>query len=156
MQMLDFADYEQRLAAAEFERFVLKYQLHWAHEPSRLYPVADVGWPPAGWMPMIERLVIRLIKLGWDRHLSQVKVKFGGLRFYVGGVTPAARAVIDKVQARSLRICDDCGKPGRQHEEEGTSVRCEKHRARTGKPMGIKLVARSRPSAASHLKRRKP
>ena len=154
--MLFRASPDVRLEAAEFQCIVAKYQLIFDHEPHRLYPVGEMEWPPPGWMPLVERLIARLIKLGWNRHLAQVKSKFGGLRYYVGRASPAVRAAITRAELRSYRACDRCGQPGRQREEEGYSVRCEEHRDRTGKPMGIKLIASSRPSAASHLRRSKP
>lgn len=138
--MLRYANFQDRHAAAEFKRIVEKYDLRWEPQPHRLYPVGQMSWPPVGWLPMIERLVVRLIRLGWDRHLAQAKVKFGGLRFYVGKVNPDARAAIDRAQARSFRICDDCGRPGRQREENGTAIRCAKHRPRDGSPSLIQLL----------------
>jgi hypothetical protein len=156
MDMLTRAPPEVRQEAAAFQAIVDRYQLFFDHEPHRLYPVGEMDWPPPGWVPLVERLIVRLIKLGWNRRLAQVKEKFGGLRFYVGKSSPAVRAAITRAESRSYRTCDKCGKPGRQREEEGVAVRCETHRNRDGKPLTIKLVASSRPSAASHLRRRKP
>jgi len=42
---------------------------------------------PPQWEPHIEKLIQDLIELGWDKNLHQVKVKFGGLRFYTGKTT---------------------------------------------------------------------
>jgi len=44
----------------------------------------------------------------------QVKEKFGGLRFYVGAATDEVFAAIDEAEARSVRTCETCGRPGRQ------------------------------------------
>jgi hypothetical protein len=50
----------------------------------------------------------------------QVKEKFGGLRFYVGGVeggkfwADIVFALIDAAEMRSCYTCEDCGKWGRE------------------------------------------
>ena len=36
-----------------------------------------------GWYPLIKNLIDELITLGWDKKVTQVKEKFGGLRFYI-------------------------------------------------------------------------
>ena len=40
---------------------------------------------------------------------SQVKEKFGGLRFYVEGATERQHAVIDFVESLSYQVCERCG-----------------------------------------------
>jgi len=40
---------------------------------------------------------------------SQVKEKFGGLRFYVEGATDAQYAVISFVESLSYKVCERCG-----------------------------------------------
>jgi phage FluMu protein Com len=85
--------------------------------------------------PLLDRLAEDLIALGWDRVLHQVKQKFGGLRFYIGGrvvldfhggdklqsieVTTRKGAYealahrIAEAEKESLKICEECGAPGR-------------------------------------------
>ena len=151
--MLARASLAERLAGAAFIRLVVKYDLRWEHEPKRHYPVGEMDWLPVGWLPMIERLIVRLTKLGWNRRIAQAKEKFGGLRWYVGRAGPAVRAAIDRAEARSYKTCDRCGQPGRQRVEEGSAVRCEKHRNRAGQPMGIKVLASTHRPTARHFGR---
>ena len=87
-----------------------------------------------GWRPSVSKLMDDLLELGWDGSVSQVKEKFGGLRFYVGfgptpGVTVAMDDLIDKAQEQSFTICEECGEPGRTDEWGSTWVKtlCEPH-----------------------------
>lgn len=43
---------------------------------------------------------------------SQVKEKFGGLRFYIDGGTECMHGAIHMAEAMSFKICEDCGAPG--------------------------------------------
>lgn len=70
-----------------------------------------------GWAPLIDRLIGDLIALGWDKHIGQVKEKFGGLRFYIGSGTSEIFDRIDKAEAESQITCENCGEPG--HERGG-------------------------------------
>lgn len=152
--MLARAHLAERLAAAAFIRIVVKYDLRWEHDPKRHYPVGEMDWLPMGWLPMVERLVVRLIKLGWNRRLAQAKEKFGGLRFYIGKASLEVRAAIDRAEARSYKTCDRCGQPGKQRVQEGSAVRCEKHRDRGGRPMGFKVIASTHAPTARHFGRK--
>ena len=61
-------------------------------------------------------------------EVLQVKEKFGGLRFYVGGV-PAEQfdmvhAFIDAVEAQSYTVCEECGiRNGASREGDKTYTR---------------------------------
>lgn len=43
---------------------------------------------------------------------SQVKEKYGGLRFYMTDATEEMYALIEEAEQRSYKICDRCGNPG--------------------------------------------
>lgn len=60
---------------------------------------------------------------------SQVKEKFGALRFYVrGGATGEQCGMIAMAEAMSTRICDECGKPARRLGNElWIMTRCQEH-----------------------------
>ena len=69
-------------------------------------------------MPLVKDLDRQILKLCPNRRISQIKEKFGGLRYYVslGDVDDrtreAAWALIADAEAESLRICEECGAPG--------------------------------------------
>ena len=56
---------------------------------------------------------------------EQVKEKFGGLRFYFYGGDSATSAVVDTVEQLSYRICERCGKPGKQRGGYWIYTRCD-------------------------------
>lgn len=127
MDLLKNATPAEKRAAAELQRIVAKYDIRWAHDPDRPYPVEEMGWMPVGWVPMVERLVARLIKLGWNRRLAQVKEKFGGLRFYVDDASDEVHAAIDRAERHSYRTCEVCGARGRLMGDGALGTRCVAH-----------------------------
>lgn len=66
-----------------------------------------------GWVPILDTLVSELVKLGWDRDLSQVKEKYGGLRFYTGTYKQEWDEPIRKAESACSKTCEECGKPGK-------------------------------------------
>jgi hypothetical protein len=57
---------------------------------------------------------------------SQVKEKFGGLRFYMSlGTTPEMLACIKKAEELSFKTCEVCGNPGHIIDSSWVKVRCE-------------------------------
>ena len=62
-----------------------------------------------GWRPLVTKLVEDIIKIDPDVEITQIKEKFGGLRFYVGGATDEVFDLIDRAEAESLKICEGCG-----------------------------------------------
>ncbi|WP_178119389.1 antitoxin Xre/MbcA/ParS toxin-binding domain-containing protein [Metapseudomonas lalkuanensis] len=66
---------------------------------------------------------------------SQVKEKFGGLRFYYHGGDDYVAPVVELVERLSESICELCGAPGRIRERNGwLSARCLLHEDETGIP----------------------
>ena len=45
--------------------------------------------------------------------ITQVKEKFGGLRFYIGGASAEILDEIEKAENESYKICERCGEPGK-------------------------------------------
>jgi hypothetical protein len=68
-----------------------------------------VGAVPPGWYMLVDELIQRLLALGWDRDLHQIKEKFGGLRFYIGASTPEIDEAISDAEDKSLDTCEECG-----------------------------------------------
>lgn len=62
-----------------------------------------------GWKPLVEKLVGDIIKIDPDVEVTQVKEKFGGLRFYVSGANDQVYDLIEQAEAVSLKICEECG-----------------------------------------------
>ena len=78
-----------------------------------------------GWYDIIERVAAYLEPLGIVA--SQVKEKFGSLRFYIESCPEdkwdGVYKVIDKAEEDSAVTCELCGKPGKIN-EEGTWLSC--------------------------------
>ena len=80
-----------------------------------------------GWEPLIRRLSEKLEPLGVVA--TQVKEKFGTLRFYFSAPTDeamdAADQFIDQAEAESATTCEQCGGPGKMSEGYWLCVRCD-------------------------------
>jgi hypothetical protein len=73
-------------------------------------PVYDYGREcNDGWLELIAELIQELTDAGWTREILQIKEKFGGLRFYAGGLPQNGDEVIAKYEHRSYTICEICG-----------------------------------------------
>jgi len=59
--------------------------------------------------------------------VSQVKEKFGGLRFYVHSATNEQYAYINFAESMSYRTCEVCGDKGKPNRGGWIVTRCRKH-----------------------------
>lgn len=59
---------------------------------------------------------------------TQVKEKYGGLRFYVSCASDAVFKLIDEYESRSNRTCEVCGEPGILTDDGWIKTLCQKHR----------------------------
>lgn len=78
-----------------------------------------------GWHPIIEKLDAALKLLDPGYTVTQIKEKFGGLRYYIGFseeirehehfevISWAMHALTGQAEAESLQTCEECGKPAR-------------------------------------------
>ena len=57
----------------------------------------------------------------------QVKEKFGGLRFYVGGATDKSHNYITFAESMSYRTCEVCGSPGKTYTNGWHKTLCDIH-----------------------------
>lgn len=81
-----------------------------------------------GWYPLIQNLIQELIELGWDKQITQVKEKFGGLRFYVHNANEEMNVVINKYEKLSYETCETCGDKGEIRRDIGWwRTLCDKH-----------------------------
>jgi hypothetical protein len=58
---------------------------------------------------------------------SQVKEKFGGLRFYVQAATDKHYSYISFAESMSYRTCEECGAPGKTYTDGWHTTLCETH-----------------------------
>ena len=88
-----------------------------------------------GWFDLIYNLCKDIKSLNPSNFVVlQVKEKFGGLRFYVGGGKENIWKLIDRAGQESCNICEKCGKPGDLKLLNGWYLtRCGKHFKREGK-----------------------
>ena len=66
---------------------------------------------------------------------SQVKEKFGGLRFYTNGYTDVIQGMISMAESMSYRTCEVCGSPGRSNNYGWISTLCDTHRLERGEDL---------------------
>ena len=64
---------------------------------------------------------------------SQVKEKFGGLRFYVNGATDKHWNYISIAENFSYRTCEQCGAPGKTYTDGWHTTLCDIHAAMAGR-----------------------
>jgi hypothetical protein len=65
---------------------------------------------------------------GWEYgyyRASQIKEKFGTLRFYMSGAPEEVEDIIDEATIKSAKTCEDCGKPGKFRDDGWCSTRCD-------------------------------
>jgi hypothetical protein len=106
------------------------------------HPVGDPpsaqGWPCVGdgWRDLLERACGRIRAAarpdGGTFHATQIKEKYGSLRFYwTGSLSPEAAArvedAIDLAEARSACTCEICGEPGDLYGPGWLITRCAEH-----------------------------
>lgn len=85
-----------------------------------------------GWHDLIDTLCAciqqRIESTGESVQVSQVKEKFGSLRFYVVGGDEQIKGMIDLAESLSEKICEECGRPGKQKNVKGWIItRCDVH-----------------------------
>lgn len=89
----------------------------------------DIG---DGWFRIVDDLCAALMIIAKREGVeplvaTQVKEKFGGLRFYVQRATDAMHEAINNAENESYRTCEECGKPGVIREGGWVLVRCDEH-----------------------------
>ena len=82
-----------------------------------------------GWIDLIYRLSQAIStyieSIGGDIVATQVKEKFGTLRFYVDGGDEEVFRLIDAAERESATICEACGAPGKFVTKGWCSTLCE-------------------------------
>jgi hypothetical protein len=93
-------------------------------------PIVDSGFfdVKKGWFPIIKSLIEDLIKLGWNKETTQVKEKYGGLRFYINAGSDEIHQRILQAEKESYETCEECGKSGELRKDIGWySTLCDEH-----------------------------
>jgi len=71
---------------------------------------------PPGWRDLVAECHKQLLQIYPEYKLSQVKEKFGGLRYYVGPIPKDLAtqfyATVGEFEDKSYQICQVCGEPG--------------------------------------------
>ena len=83
-----------------------------------------------GWFALLDKLSADITELdnrdGTTTIATQVKEKYGGLRFYTGRATDAVFEVITRAEDKSLETCEVCGEPGKQRGNGWVYTMCDK------------------------------
>ncbi|ABE62182.1 hypothetical protein Nham_1358 [Nitrobacter hamburgensis X14] len=107
--------------------------------PQEAHPEQANGYPTCGdgWRDLLERACVRIERAladgGGAFRASQIKEKFGGLRFYWHGeVSSETRSRINEAialaEARSACTCETCGEEGQLYRHGGIYMtRCAAH-----------------------------
>lgn len=77
-----------------------------------------------GWSELIDAIYDKLPE---DAFVSQVKEKYGGLRFYVYGIDDETQDYIEQIEQKSLQVCEYCGDPGKPRPLSWVKTLCEEH-----------------------------
>jgi|AGTN01.2.fsa_nt_gi hypothetical protein len=86
-----------------------------------------------GWEPLVrelsvklEALIVALPKRQQSKYfVTQVKEKFGGLRFSLSKATPEMSALLDEAEKKSFETCEGCGSPGTLRRGSWITVACD-------------------------------
>lgn len=85
-----------------------------------------------GWYDLIDKLMGDILEHyqkiptenQWNLELHQVKEKFGGLRFYLGGADDYVWDLIDNAEDESYKICEFCGSRENVGQTDGWITTC--------------------------------
>ena len=80
-----------------------------------------------GWLGILQRLIVDLIELGWDKQICQVKEKFGGLRFYTNATSDEMHDRIRLAEDASYITCEKCGELGELRGGGWMATLCDEH-----------------------------
>jgi len=82
----------------------------------------------SGWYSLIKELIEKLIEIGWNKEIVQVKQKFGGLRFYTNELPEGGLDLICHYEKESLKTCEVCGKSASPRTNRGwIETLCDEH-----------------------------
>lgn len=80
-----------------------------------------------GWFDLLCETAFKIYTTGQVPIATQIKEKFGGLRFYVDSFIEEVFVIIEGAEAESYTICEVCGKPGEIRRGGWVKTLCEEH-----------------------------
>lgn len=89
---------------------------------------AKVNDPEHEWTAIVERKERPVPEPVPQVVATQVKEKFGSLRFYFVGGDDYIDGIVDMGTSMSYRTCEVCGAPGTSENKGWVRVRCEDHK----------------------------
>lgn len=105
----------------------------------KIYDVSYDMWVEKGWQPIIYDLSHCIQKyIDWKNKdslivpqvkVTQIKEKFGGLRFYFDGGDEYVEGLVRMAECWADRSCEICGKPGRSRSGGWIKTLCDEHDA---------------------------
>lgn len=91
-----------------------------------------------GWYDLIYELSKKLVVASPETEATQMKEKFGSLRFYYNGATEEGAKLIQNAEQKSYHICEICGKKGVLREDlPWIRTLCLKHYKELKDPMYV-------------------
>lgn len=102
-----------------------------------MYGKAYDTWVDEGWHPIILALTQQIqARIDWSDKIeqpidqvkvSQIKEKFGGLRFYYDGGDEYIEGMVDMAERWASRTCEICGDRATKHTSGWIKTVCDKH-----------------------------
>lgn len=94
-------------------------------EARRVFSFDSMGSVGYGWRGILTTLVHTLRLTDPEFKIHQIKEKFGGLRFYVGGMSVVGHGLISWAETRSESVCEACGSWGVLRENGWWKTLCD-------------------------------
>jgi len=128
----------------QYDEFVRTLEEKYPLMFSQPYGGIAVG---TGWWPIIESLCHHIqTHIDWcnaraEKYpelcykpveqvvITQIKEKFGGLRFYYDGGNDIISGMVTMAEAWADRTCEECGKPGKSRSGGWVRTLCDEHEA---------------------------
>lgn len=124
------------------KHYILQVKKDYIVKPGRgFYPFEGFGIECGkGWYDILDKLCTK-IEIYLDKNpkdkkfffITQIKEKFGGLRFYTSYVFKEIDKYIEEAEKECYKICEECGQPGKSNKDGWISVLCNKCRERQNK-----------------------
>jgi hypothetical protein len=91
----------------------------------------------SGWYPILDALCNQIQSyIDWKNRdiivvpqvvVSQIKEKFGGLRFYYGGGDDCVDGMVRMAESWAENTCETCGAPGEERSGGWIKTLCDEH-----------------------------